>query len=123
VASPFPLDELTVEDRDEVTLARVSGEVDLSNADRLATRLREAYPGGRGGLVLDLTAVEYLDSSALRMLIDTQRALSPEGERRLAIVVSEGSFVADLFETVRAEDIFAVHRTVEDAAAALGRID
>ncbi|MET8944694.1 STAS domain-containing protein [Streptomyces sp. NPDC004542] len=42
----------------------VSGEIDMSNAGSLA----EALDGGSGPLVLDLTAVEYLDSAGLSVL-------------------------------------------------------
>jgi anti-anti-sigma factor len=42
----------------------VSGEIDMSNAALLA----EALDGVPGPLVLDLTAVEYLDSAGLSVL-------------------------------------------------------
>jgi anti-anti-sigma factor len=42
----------------------VSGEIDMSNADSLA----QALEGGSGPLLLDLTAVEYLDSAGLSVL-------------------------------------------------------
>ncbi|MEV5508367.1 STAS domain-containing protein [Streptomyces orinoci] len=42
----------------------VSGEIDMSNAGSLAEALR----AGSGPLVLDMTAVEYLDSAGLSVL-------------------------------------------------------
>ncbi|MEV7684983.1 STAS domain-containing protein [Streptomyces bungoensis] len=42
----------------------VSGEIDMSNAGSLA----DALDGGSGPLLLDLTAVEYLDSAGLSVL-------------------------------------------------------
>ncbi|MGC5038222.1 MULTISPECIES: STAS domain-containing protein [unclassified Streptomyces] len=42
----------------------VSGEIDMSNASALA----EALGTGTGRLVVDLTAVEYLDSAGLSVL-------------------------------------------------------
>ncbi|MFE6195992.1 STAS domain-containing protein [Streptomyces sp. NPDC057838] len=42
----------------------VSGEIDMSNAAALA----EALDAASGPLVVDLTAVEYLDSAALSVL-------------------------------------------------------
>ncbi|WP_030735185.1 STAS domain-containing protein [Streptomyces sp. NRRL S-31] len=42
----------------------VSGEIDMSNVGSLA----DALDGGSGPLVLDLTAVEYLDSAGLNVL-------------------------------------------------------
>ncbi|MEU2056464.1 STAS domain-containing protein [Streptomyces bungoensis] len=42
----------------------VGGEIDMSNAGSLA----DALDGGSGPLLLDLTAVEYLDSAGLSVL-------------------------------------------------------
>ncbi|MCQ9131851.1 STAS domain-containing protein [Streptomyces hilarionis] len=42
----------------------VSGEIDMSNAGRLA----EALDSGSGPLIVDLTGVEYLDSAGLSVL-------------------------------------------------------
>ncbi|GHE85273.1 anti-anti-sigma factor [Streptomyces werraensis] len=42
----------------------VGGEIDMSNAGRLA----EALDSSRGPLVVDLTEVEYLDSAGLSVL-------------------------------------------------------
>ncbi|GGQ20158.1 anti-anti-sigma regulatory factor [Actinomadura coerulea] len=48
-------------------LVTAVGEIDMSNSGALATALDTAREGG-GGLVLDLTAVEYLDSAGLSVL-------------------------------------------------------
>jgi anti-sigma B factor antagonist len=49
---------------DGTALLSVSGEIDMSNADALA----EAMNGTTEHLVVDLSAVEYLDSAALAVL-------------------------------------------------------
>ena len=45
----------------------VRGEIDLSNADALASELAAALPK-QGRLVVDLTGVDYLDSAGLTAL-------------------------------------------------------
>jgi anti-sigma B factor antagonist len=49
------------------TRLTVSGEIDMSNADRLRAALEEAGDDQR--VVLDLTGVEYLDSAGLAVLL------------------------------------------------------
>ncbi|WP_326750750.1 STAS domain-containing protein [Streptomyces hirsutus] len=49
---------------DGATLLTVVGEIDMSNTDTLAT----AIEATDGPLVIDLTAVEYLDSAGLSVL-------------------------------------------------------
>jgi anti-sigma B factor antagonist len=49
---------------DGTALLSVVGEIDMSNADTLA----HALDGSAGPLVVDLTAVEYLDSAGLAVL-------------------------------------------------------
>ncbi|MEU6078387.1 STAS domain-containing protein [Micromonospora sp. NPDC047074] len=45
-----------------------SGEIDMSNADAFATALADAVESNERPLVVDLTAVEYLDSAGLSAL-------------------------------------------------------
>lgn len=49
---------------DGTEVLAVTGEIDMSNSDAFATAIASALPG-HGRLVVDLTAVEYLDSAGL----------------------------------------------------------
>ncbi|GAB2592205.1 STAS domain-containing protein [Streptomyces capparidis] len=51
---------------DGTPLLTVAGEIDMSNTDTLAA----ALDATSGPVVLDLTAVEYLDSAGLTVLFD-----------------------------------------------------
>lgn len=57
---------------------RVRGEVDMSNADGVGDRVA-AMVRGNSGAVLDLSAVEFLDSQGLRMLYQLSRRLGDAG--------------------------------------------
>lgn len=65
-------DEPATVDRDErpgrdQAVLRVQGEVDISNADSLGDRIVD-LAGDASGVLLDLTALGFLDSKGLRML-------------------------------------------------------
>ena len=55
---------------EEVPVARLDGEIDISNAQDLADALAGSVPSAALGLVLDLTELDYLDSSGVHLLLD-----------------------------------------------------
>jgi anti-anti-sigma factor len=59
---------------------RVRGELDLSTAPALATALTEAAGGPAETVTLDLASISFIDSSALRVLVNGGRELSSAGK-------------------------------------------
>ena len=72
--SPVPLLRVTVEPLEETCLIRASGELDRSTADRLSSALDAARADGVTAL-LDLSAVSFIDSAGLRVLLQSARAI------------------------------------------------
>ncbi len=56
------------QDPDGAPVLTATGEIDMSNAETFATALGRAVPPSGEPLVVDLTAVEYLDSAGLAAL-------------------------------------------------------
>jgi anti-anti-sigma factor len=64
-----PLELSTRADADGIPVVTVAGEIDMSNADRFRDALGLAAAAVDGGsFVVDLTGVEYLDSSGVHVL-------------------------------------------------------
>ena len=72
--SPVPLFRVTVGPLEETCLIRASGELDRSTADRLSSALEAARANGVTAL-LDLSAVSFIDSAGLRVLLRSARAV------------------------------------------------
>ena len=53
---------------DGAVVLRATGEIDMSNAEAFATALAGVRQEAAGPFVLDLTAVEYIDSAGLAAL-------------------------------------------------------
>jgi anti-anti-sigma factor len=99
-------------------VAHVTGEIDESNIVELGDRLANALTSEHGGLVIDLSRIRYLDSAGVHLLFDLAGRLK-ERQQSLRVVVPDGSYLAELLETVRLEEAAATDRTVGEAVAAL----
>ena len=65
-------------DGDSVTLL-IRGEIDLASAPDLERELRDAERSMPRRVVLDLAALEFLDSTAIHLLIDAQHRAATNG--------------------------------------------
>jgi len=111
----FELTTTAVDERTEIVTVR--GEIHVSTAQEFALRLEEAIARGAPALVLDLTAVTFIDSTGLSVLLNGQRSVTLRGGR-LAIAVSNPT-VLRLFEITRLDATFELRPTCEEALAAV----
>lgn len=68
----------------------------MSNAPEVEAALADGTPNDATGLVVDLTWLDYLDSSGIALLFKLQAALRARSQG-LALVVPASSVVADTF--------------------------
>jgi anti-sigma B factor antagonist len=68
-----------VEQRDGAVVLRLGGELDLYNADDVRTALAVAIDGGTARIVVDMSDVEFVDSTALGVLIEARSKLGEDG--------------------------------------------
>lgn len=54
--------------RGRLVVASLTGEIDLSNAEHISAAITEAMPRQSDVLVLDLSAVDYLDSAGIQLI-------------------------------------------------------
>jgi anti-sigma B factor antagonist len=98
-------------DRRTVVIA-VEGELDLSTAPRMKSLLADSLDAGFSRLVVDLTLVTFIDSTALAVLVGINKRLAPDA--RLAIVWTRDT-VLQIFEFSGTDALFAIYPTLEDA--------
>jgi anti-anti-sigma factor len=103
---------LGVDSVDGGNVVRLAGELDLYNANAVREALFEVCSNGPKRVVVDLSEVEFIDSTALGVLIEARTKLTNRNAFLLA---------APQRETRRALQIsgldrhFSVHDTVDDA--------
>jgi anti-sigma B factor antagonist len=87
---------LGVETRDGAVIVRLAGELDLYNAEDVRTALAQAIDTAPLRLVIDMAAVEFVDSTALGVLIEARSRLghdalllaAPQVETRRTLQIS-----------------------------------
>jgi anti-sigma B factor antagonist len=98
-------------------LVSVSGELDLHTCEAFRATLDEARRDGPKHLVFDLSEVTYMDSTALGVLLVTQRQMSEP----IHIVLGRHHQLR-LMRLTGLDEVFALHRTLREALEdALGR--
>ena len=112
------LAKIEVEERDGVTVAHVSGEIDLDNAAQLQQAIVDAVSNGQPGLVIDLSKASYLDSAGIRLLFVLADRLTGRGQVLHAIVPADAR-IAQLLSIVNVERVAPCHPTTAAAIAAL----
>jgi anti-sigma B factor antagonist len=98
----------------------LTGELDLQASRTLGQRLSEEVGAGvaAADVILDLSAVSFIDSSALGVIVQADRRLGRQG-RGLAVVAPKGTVAADLVEITHVDRNLRVAETREEAAARL----
>lgn len=92
----------------------LEGELDLERAPSLKWALVDAIDAGKQQLVVDLTQVRFMDSTALSVLVGVNRSLSSGS--RMAIVCTNSN-VLKIFELSGMDGAFAIFPTLDDALA------
>jgi anti-sigma B factor antagonist len=107
--------DVTVRNQDGTAVVAVAGEIDVYTSPLLQERLVEVLKDGSSSIVLDLSAVTFLDSTGLGVLITgLKRCRSAEGD--LVLVTAQPN-VLKVLEITGLNDVFQIHDSVEDALA------
>lgn len=100
-----------------VLVVRTSGSrVDAHVAGDLKHQLRHAVDTGHDLIALDLSEVEFIDSSGLGAIVATLRHLGDRGD---LVIVGASPVVWNLFRLTRMDKVFRLFRGEAEAIAAL----
>ena len=94
----------------------VRGEVDIHTTPRLSAALDDAARDGHGAFVVDLSDVEFLDSTGVAALV-RMRAVLGRDDRPLGVVCPPGP-VRRMLELAGIADLLELFDSREQAAAA-----
>jgi anti-sigma B factor antagonist len=106
---------LSVDRRNGVAIVQLAGELDLYNAPTVREALAEVSADGTERVIVDLAEVEFIDSTALGVLIE---ARSRFANRRAFLLAAPGLETRRALEISGLDRHFAVHDSVDSAVAA-----
>jgi len=93
-----------------------AGEVDLATSGRLANAVQTEFNGGQGMVVIELSAVTFLSSIGLAVLIEAQQT-ADRSRQSLRIVVGDGRPVIRAIAASGLSDRLSVFRSLDEALA------
>jgi anti-sigma B factor antagonist len=77
-------------------VARLSGEIDVSNAALVKRTITESVSNEAMQLVVDMSQVRYVDSAGIAMLLDLSRRLGDHHQRMVVVVPSSSLILRSL---------------------------
>ena len=86
--------------------------IDAVVAIQFKDRMRELCEGGPARIVLDLSAVGFLDSSGLGAVVAAMKQAGPERRLELAGLTNT---VEKVFSLTRMDTVFTIHATAQTA--------
>jgi anti-anti-sigma factor len=113
-----PLADVSFETREGVVVARLEGELDMSNASELGAAITARVPSDARGLVLDLGRVGYVDSAGVHVFFELRERLTRRGQQ-IRLALAADSPVATALEYAGVQRMFGAATTVTGAIADL----
>jgi anti-sigma B factor antagonist len=93
----------------------IAGEADVTNTDELRRLLDDEVSQQPRTLIIDLSGLRFMDSSALHALLRVNRALDRQGG--VLALVSPQAAVAKILRLTTADRLIPVFESVAEAAA------
>lgn len=81
----------------------LEGRMDTTTAPQLEVELKESLQG-ISSLVMDMSALEYISSAGLRVLLSAQKIMNNQGEMK---VTGANESIMEIFEVTGFNDIFS----------------
>jgi anti-sigma B factor antagonist len=117
VSPVVPRFELDEESPEGAHVINVRGEIHVTTAPEFSQRLTSAIEAGKKALVLDLSGVEFIDSTGLSVLLNGLRRIN-QLNGRMALV-TENPTVLRLFHITKLDSTFDIF---SDRESAIGHV-
>ena len=116
-----PVFEIASErDSDGVFIVHVKGELDISHEEELRAELNRGVAENNGGIVVDLTECEFIDSSGVRALLLGREAQRADADGQGGLVIASGSTqVIRILSVMGVDEAIPIRPTVVEAIAEL----
>ena len=101
-------------------IARLTGEIDLSNAPSIGQAIARGISHDADALVLDLSELEYLDSAGIQLIYQLLESLRARAQD-LVLVLGPDSPASDALRLAGVTSQLRIAQSVDEALAAITR--
>jgi anti-sigma B factor antagonist len=109
-----------VEHCEAVVVVVAGGELDYAASPQLRERLAEHVNAGERRVVVDLSKVSFIDSTAIGVLVGAAMRMQELGGGSLAVIcAAENKRVLRIFEIAGVDSVIALYHSHEEAVSAL----
>lgn len=103
----------------DVPVARVEGEIDLSNIGEVHSAVAAAVTNATRAFVVDLSGTTYLDSRGVHFLFELAERMA-RSQQRFSVVVPAGAPIRKLLVLTHLDQVVPIHESLADAVGPLG---
>lgn len=105
--------DISIVTQGESCVLSLTGEVDVYTAPALRERLLEANETACGVVIVDMTAVEFIDSSGLGVLVSGLKRVRERGAEMK--IITERESILKIFQITGLDRVFLICPTLSDA--------
>lgn len=105
--------DLKEEIRDDILVLRIKGRLDALSSPHAEKKVFDAINNGRQKLLIDMSAVTYLSSAGMRMLLSTSKKLRSLGGKMA--VCSMTTNVLDVLKMSGFDHVLEMYKSEEEA--------
>ena len=96
----------------DTTIVELSGDVDLDSSPKVRSVLLESV-GNKGGVLVDMSAVSYIDSSGIASLVEAYQSARRGGTTFALVAVSDAAM--RVLQLARLDQVFSIHASLTEA--------
>jgi anti-sigma B factor antagonist len=97
----------------KTVILKLGGEIDMKTSTGVKSKLKELFENKPRVLVVDMTEVEFMDSSGLATLVGALKWCRTNGSELRLAGLAQG--VRSVFEICRLETIFQIYNNLAEA--------
>ena len=113
---PEDTTKVTSETKGGAVIIAPEGDIDLARSPTLRTSLRQAQSGKPKSLVVDLSQVDYMDSSGVATLVEALQTARRNSTKMVLCCMKER--VRSIFEIARLDSVFTIVDSRDQALSA-----
>jgi anti-sigma B factor antagonist len=105
--------EITQESVNDLLVLHLEGELDTYNCGQLRSTLVEHVDAGRNRIIVDMSQVQYIDSTGLGSLVGGLKRVSEHGG--VMRIVCANPQILKVFEITSLDKVFPIFKTLKEA--------